>query len=124
MRAQSVSSGPEGAGVAGGDGGLQRVRAVRAAELLRAGQGGQAAADEQPVPPRPVLVEQQHRLAGWPGAGPEPGRLDFHQRDQPVHLRLGRGELGQQAAQPERLVAQVRPRPVVARGGRVALVDK
>ena len=91
MRSQSVSR-RQRAGMAGGDGGLQRVRAVRAAERLGAVERGQAAADEQLVPARAVLVEQQHRLAR-PGAGREPGRLDLHQRRQPVHLRLGRREL-------------------------------
>ena len=109
--------------MAGGDRGLQRVRAVLAAELFRARQRGQAPADQQLVPPRAVLIQQQHRLAGRPGTGRDPGGLDFHQGHQPVHLGLGRGELSQQAAQPQCFGAEVRPHPVIAGGGRVALVE-
>jgi hypothetical protein len=56
--------GDAGPRVAGGDGRLERVRAEGAAGALRALERGEAAADEQPVPARPVLVEQQHRLSG------------------------------------------------------------
>ena len=55
--------GGAGARVAGGDRGLQRVRARRAAEPLGALERGQPAADQQLVPARAVLVEQQDRLA-------------------------------------------------------------
>ena len=88
MRAQSVSGRGARPRVAGGDRGLQRVRPERAAELLGARERGEAAADEQLVPARAVLVEQQDRLARRPDARAEARRLDLHQRDQAVHLRL------------------------------------
>ena len=64
--------GDAGAGVAGGDRGLERVRPGRAAEPLGARERGEAASDEQPVPARPVLVDQRDRRAVGPGARAEP----------------------------------------------------
>ena len=61
MRGQSVSSGVARARVAGGDRGLQRVGARRAAQRLGALQRRQPAADEELVPPAAVLVQQQDR---------------------------------------------------------------
>ena len=46
-----------------GDRRLQRVRAARAAQLLGALERREPAADEQLIPVRPVLIEQQDRLA-------------------------------------------------------------
>ena len=94
-----------------------------AAERLGAGQRRQPAADQQPVPKPAILVEQQHRRAIRAGAGAGARRLDFHQRDQPVHLRLVGCKPGQDAAEPQRLLAELRPHPVVARGRRIALVE-
>ena len=76
-------------GMAGRDRRLQRVRAEVAAERLHPLQRGQPAPDQQPVPAPPVLVGQQHRRAVRAGPGRQPGGLDLHQRDQPVHLGLG-----------------------------------
>ena len=53
----------------------------------------------------------------------EARRLDLHQRDQAVDLRLLRSELGQDAAEAQRVLAQRRPHPVVAGGRRVAFVE-
>jgi hypothetical protein len=50
--------------------------------------------DEQPVPPPPVLVGEQHRLARRVGAGAHARGLQFHQRDQPVRLGLARHQPG------------------------------
>src|SRR6266571_714903 len=60
--------------VAGGDLGLHGVAARRIVDPLRPGQGGQAAADQQPVPAPPVLVGEQDRLAGRPAAPPRTAR--------------------------------------------------
>ena len=94
-------------------------RAERLAPLER----GQAAPDQEVVPARAVLVEQQDRLAAGSEPRPQPRRLDLHERHQPVHLGLLRRQLGQDAAEPERLLAQRRPDPVLAGRGRVALVE-
>ena len=48
--------------MAGGDRRLERVRAARAAELLGALERRQAATDEQLIPERAVLIEQQDGL--------------------------------------------------------------
>ena len=59
--------------------------------------------------------------------GPDPRArargLDLHQRDEAVDLGLPRRQLGQDAAEAQRVLAQRRPHPVVAGGGRVALVE-
>ena len=86
-------------------------------------QRGQPAADQQLVPAAPVLVRQQDRLAAGADAGVGAGGLDLHQRHQAVHLGLVRGQPGQDSAQPQRILAQPGPHPVVAGGGRVALVE-
>ena len=88
MRAQSVSS-------------AVRARAWQAAiaacraygprappSSLRALERREAAADQQLVPARAVLLEQQDRLAVAADARAEPRGLDLHQRDQAVHLGL------------------------------------
>src|SRR4029078_2916772 len=40
-----------------------------------------------------------------------------------MHLRLGRRQLGEDAAEPQRLLAQLRAHPVIAGGRRVPLVE-
>src|SRR5947207_432775 len=72
---------------------------------------------------RPVLFEQQYRFPGR--ADPRPGArcVQLHQRDEAVYLRLGGEQLGEDAAEPERLLDQLGPDPVVAGGCRVALVE-
>ena len=49
--------------------------------------------------------------------------MQLHQRDEAMHLRLRREQLREDAAEPERLLDQLRPDPVVARGRRIALVE-
>src|SRR5688572_19827486 len=104
----------------GGDGTLQRVRAERPAELLRTRQGGETTTDEELIPPRAVLIEEHDGLSRRPHAGPRPGRLNLHQRDQTVNLRLVRHELGQDTPQTQRVLAKPWSHPVVTGGRRVA----
>ncbi len=105
------------------DRGLQHVRATLRAQLLGARERRKPAADQQLVPARAVLIEQQHRLALRIDARAEPRGLDLHQRHEAVHLGLQRRELGENAAEPQRLLAQRRAHPVLARGRRIALVE-
>ena len=66
MCPQSVSAAVARPRVAGGDGGLQHVRPRgprRPAERLGPRQRRKPAPDQEPVPARAVLVEQQDRLA-------------------------------------------------------------
>ena len=96
-------------GVAGGDGGLQRVGARRAAQRLGARQRGQAAADQELVPAPAVLVEQQDRAR--PTA-----RVRARAREAWISMSATRPwtsgssghELGQDAAQAQRVLAQRR----------------
>ena len=106
-----------------GDRGLQRIRAEGAAQLLRARQRLQAAPDQQLVPTAAVLVEQQHGFAVLAHARVQARGLDLHQRHQPVHLGFARRQRGQHAAQPQRFLAQRRPHPIIAAGGRIAFVE-
>src|SRR5204863_4819202 len=83
----------------------------------------ETATDEDLVPERPVLIEQQHGLARWPEPRPRARRLDLHERDQAVDLRLRRHEPGQDAAEAKRVLAEGGSHPVVTGGRRVALVE-
>ena len=123
MRAQSVSPGRARPGVAGGDRGLQRVGAARPAERLGARERGEPAAHQQPVPARAVLVEQQHRLAGGPRRAPERDAWISISATRPCTSGSVGSELGEDAPEPQRLLAQRRSHPVVAGGRRVALVE-
>ena len=109
--------------VTGRDRALERVRAVGAPERLGPRQRRQPAPDEQRIPARAVLVEQQDRLSRRPRARARARRLDLHQRDEAVHLRLVRSQLGQDPPQTQRVLAQRRPHPVVSRRRRIALVE-
>ena len=80
-------------------------------------------ADQQLIPQRAVLIEEQDRLPRRAHARPRARRLNLHQRDQAVHLGLLRREPGEDAPEPQRVLAERRPHPVVAGGGRVALVE-
>jgi hypothetical protein len=109
--------------VTGGDRGLQRVGPEHAPQLLGTLEGRQAATDEELIPASAVLIEQKDRLSRGPGPRAQARGLDLHQRRQAVHLRLFRNELGQDAAQTERILAERGPHPVVSRGRRVAFVE-
>jgi hypothetical protein len=109
--------------MADGDGGLHDIRAGRLAEPLGAQQRREAPADQELVPAAAVLLQQRDGLSGRAEPRPQARRLDLHQRHQAVHLGVTRAELGQHAAQAERLVAEFRPGPVFAGGRGVALVE-
>ena len=91
-----------GASVAGGDGGLQRVRAGTAvhigAELLGAIECSETAVDEQLVPTSAILVEEQDGLAGGTETRGVARGLYLHERDEAVDFRFTGRKLGQDAA--------------------------
>ena len=124
MRAQSVVVGGARARVARGDRGLQRVRAARAAERLGALERREPAPDQQLVPARAVLIEQQDRLAVAADAR-------ARARDAWISISATRpctsGSSGASSAstRPRRSASShsAGPHPVVARGRRVALVE-
>src|SRR5919199_2816162 len=109
--------------VTGGDRRLERVRATRTTESLCALKCREPATDQELVPTRAVLIEQQDRLSRRPDPGAQAGRLELHQRDEAVHLGLLRNELSQDAAETQRLLAERRSHPVVTGGRRLALVE-
>ena len=115
--------GSRGARMAGGDGGLQGIDVERAGQGLRVFQRRQAAPDQQAVPAAAILFQQQHRVARRVDARGQTRGLDFHQREQAVHL----GDCGQaarqRARQPLRFLAQRGAHPVVACRGGVAFVE-
>ncbi|MDX6244338.1 MAG: hypothetical protein QOE76_2061, partial [Frankiales bacterium] len=80
-------------------GGLQHVRARLAGQRLGPVEVAEATSDQQLVPLRPVLVEQQHRFARGADPGRGAGGLDLHQRHQAVHLWLVRRESGEHPAE-------------------------
>ena len=88
------------------DRGLQRVRAEGAAELLGSLERGKPATDQKLIPTTPVLIEQEDHLAGRSDSRARARRLDLHQRDETVDLRLLRREPGEDAAESERVLAQ------------------
>ncbi len=88
------------------------------AELLGPGQGGLAPVDVEAVPRAAILVEQQDGRARRAGAGAQAGRLELHQRDEPVDLGLLRREGGEHAA--ERGALRRRARAAASRRPEVA----
>ena len=91
MRSQSVSVGGAGAGVAGGDGGLQEIGAGWGAGVVDAARARavEAAADEELVPVGAVLIEEEDGFAGGGDAGAGAGGLDLHEGDEAVDFGLG-----------------------------------
>ena len=70
-----------------------------------------------------VLLQQQHRLAVGSSPRGEARGLDLHERHEAVHFRLGGRQLGENAAEAQRLLAELRAHPVIARRRRVPLVE-
>src|SRR5262245_43814445 len=106
----------------GGDRGLQRIRPKRASERFSALQRRKAATDEELIPPRAVLLEKRDDLSRRTDTRPRPRRLNLHQRDEAMNLRLLRNKSGQDAPETQRLIAQLKPHPALACGRRVTFV--
>src|SRR5215469_3112967 len=102
---------------------LQGVRTTTPAWLLGALQRRQPPPDQQTVPLRAVLFEQQDRLSRRVHPRPQSRRLYLHQRYQPMHFRLLRRQPRQNPPQPQRVFTERRPHPVLARAGRVPFVE-
>jgi len=91
--------------------------------LLRAIERGEAAANQQLIPARSVLIEQQNRFTRVADAGARTRRLNFHQRDEAVDFGFLRREFGKHTAEAERFFAKRRTHPIGASGSRVAFVE-
>src|SRR2546428_283739 len=107
----------------GGDRALERVRAQPAAELFGTRERRETTTDEDVIPATAVLIEQEDGFPRRADPRAQARRLDLHQRDEAMDLRLLRSELGQDATETERILAERRPDPVVTSGRRVALVE-
>src|SRR5437762_13800791 len=106
-----------------GDRRLQRVGSKRASERFRTFERGEAATDEEWVSLPAVLIEKEDGLAGRSHARLRARRLDLHEGNEAMGLRLAREQLRDEAAEAERIQAKCRSHPVVARGRGVALVE-
>ena len=76
--------------MARGDRGLERVRTEWAAQSLRAIERIEAATDEQVVPARTILIEQEHGLTGRSDPGVRTRGLNLEERDEAVDLSVAR----------------------------------
>ena len=113
------------AGMAGGDRGLQRVGPERAAPVrlaparARRGRGGSGAgpsargSGRAAGPARPTGPVRAPKREAWISIS----------ATRPCTSGSSRRELGEDAAEAQRLLAELRPHPVVAGGRRVALVE-
>src|SRR5258705_7666412 len=106
-----------------GNGSLERVGSGGATKRFGTLERRQTAPDQQMIPAPAVLVQQQNRLTGRSHAGTNARRLDLHQRNEPVDLRFGGSQLGEDPPQAERVLTERRPDPLVARRRGVALVE-
>src|SRR3954471_21373942 len=109
--------------MAGRDRGLQEVWSRIATERLGASERVEPSPDEELIPPGAILIEEQDRLARGARAGAQARGLDLEQRDEAVHLPLCRNELGEDPNQPESVLAERGPYPVIAGRRRVAFVE-
>ena len=106
-----------------GNGCLDHIRAAGAAQRRGAVERGQAAANQELIPQRAVLVEQQNRFACGPDARARTRGLDLHQGDEAVHFRLARGEPGEDSTQTYGVVAEAWPHPIVTGRRGIAFVE-
>ena len=80
-------------------------------------EGGESAVDEELVPVRAVLIEQEDGLAGGADAGAGAGGLDLHEGDEAVDLGFAGSEFGEDAAEAQRVFAErgrIQSSPAVA----------
>jgi hypothetical protein len=107
----------------GDDGGLQGVKAARAVQLPRSRERLHPAPNLELVPERAVLFEQQNRFAQRVGACRRARRVQLHEGEQAMRLRLRRCDRGEHPAHPQCFVAERRSQPVLAAGRRIAFVE-
>ena len=109
--------------MAGRDGSLHLVRAGSAAP-----QGGREQSDGLGdlgmVPPRAVLLVEQHQVPGTVHPGVAPGVLQEEQREQSLRLRLVGHEPDDGPGEVDRFGAQPGPHQIRAGGRGVSLVEQ
>ena len=123
MRCQSVASGVRARAWQAAIAACSWYGPMLAVELLGARQRGQAAADQQRVPaPRSCAISRTGSPSGATRARMREAWISIS-ATRPCTSGVSRRQLRQDAPEAQRLVAQRGPRPVVAGGGRVALVE-
>src|SRR5262245_60846622 len=100
---------------------LQGIRT--SAERLCALERGEAAANEEMIPTRAVLLQEENRLTIWTCARGGTRGVELHERDEAVNLRLVRHERGEHATEAHGVFAERRAHPVITRRGGVTLVE-
>src|SRR2546430_9165487 len=95
---------------------LQRIWPERAAERLRAFERREPATDEELVPLPAVLIEKEDGLAGRSHARPRARRLDLHEGNEAMGLRLAPAQIRDEAAEAKRIQAKCRSPPVGGHG--------
>ncbi len=96
---------------------------ARIHECLGPHERGQSTTDQQLIPAGTVLLHEEYRLSSRADSRARARCLDFHQRSETVNFGFGRHELGQDARQTQRLVAQCGPHPILAGGRGIAFVE-
>ncbi len=107
----------------GGDFGLQGVGTHGGPETFGPVKRRQAATDEELIPTRAILIEQQNGFPARADARVQPRRLDFHEGDQTVDFGFPRHQFSQDPPQTQGFLAQLRSHPVAAGGRGVPLVE-
>src|SRR6266851_2885140 len=102
---------------------LQGVTMGAAIQILRAMERGHSSLDLCVVPQRTVLFRQENGFSGWSATRCGTRRLQLHQRQESVDLRLLGKELREHASQAECIVAECCPHPLVPGGCGVSLVE-
>src|SRR4030095_4907960 len=97
------------------DRGLNRIRAIGSTKFFGTLEGRQSTTDEELIPTPAVLFKKQNRLPRRAGARSRTRSLDFHQRDQAMHLRFAGRELGQDTPQAQCVLTQRRAYQIVTR---------
>ena len=123
MRAQSVSS-ADGAtawhsAIAACRPYAARPRPIRSA-LARAAR---PAFDLRAVPAGAILLVERDRRAVAGDPRSESRRVELHERDERLRLGLARHQARDHARESQGLGRDIRPHPLLARGGQVALVE-
>ena len=96
---------------------LNRIGTPQPAKLLRPLQLCQPALDEQSIPLPAILIEKQNRLSRRTHSRLGSRRLNLHQPNQSVHLRFLRNQSHQNSAEPQRLLTQSGPQPIIPGSG-------
>ena len=94
---------------------LQGVTVGAATQLLRTLERSHSPLNLRMVPQRAVLLRQENGFSGWSATRCGTRRLQLHQRQETVDLRLLGKHLRQHASKAECILTERCPHPLVAR---------